>query len=190
MGDKPGIWERALRGEGRSYRTYVLLILEKCINNLTGTDGLRLRCRQFYTSSNYPHLPSTRSCNKRSQSLPLSQFQNSEGLAHETYPMVSQRMNGTLFLPELLIMNHTAPLRKITRSQEKPSAGSSRQQNRQAENRAEQGVATFAAGASYRGFSQRGVYSPGALAQPARPFHQSHRCGSGWKLKTGFLIPI
>jgi hypothetical protein len=32
-------------------------------------------------------------------------------------------MNGPSFLPELLIMNRSAPLRTITRSQEKPYAG-------------------------------------------------------------------
>ncbi len=77
----------------------------------------------------------------------LSQFQNNEGLAREQYPMVSRSMHGTSFLPGLLLMNRTAPLRKITRSQEKPYAGSSRQQHRQAENRAEQEVETIAAGA-------------------------------------------
>ena len=40
----------------------------------------------------------------------LSQFLSKEGLAHETYPMVSQSMNGISFLPGLLIMNRTAPL--------------------------------------------------------------------------------
>jgi len=53
----------------------------------------------------------------------LSQFLSKEGLAHETYPLVSQSTNGISFLPGLLIMNRTAPLPKITRSQEKPSAG-------------------------------------------------------------------
>ncbi len=77
----------------------------------------------------------------------LSQFQNNEGLAREKYPMVSRSMNGTSFLLGLLNMNRTGPLRTITRSHEKPYAGSSRQQNRQAENRAEQEVETFAAGA-------------------------------------------
>ncbi|HEX6554331.1 MAG TPA: hypothetical protein VF026_16315 [Ktedonobacteraceae bacterium] len=61
---------------------------------------------------------------------------------------------------------------------------------RPAEHRAEQEVETFAAGASYHGFSQPGVYAPVALDQPARPFHPSKRCVSGWKLNTGFLIPI
>jgi hypothetical protein len=86
-----------------------------------------------------------------SQKWLLSQFPNSEDLAREKYPMVFQSMNGTSFLPGLLNMNHTAPLRKITRSPEKPSAGSSRQQHRPAKNRAEQGVEIFAAGASYHG---------------------------------------
>src|SRR5215470_7219369 len=115
----------------------------------TGTDGLRLRCHQFYTSSTSPLQPFTRSCNTCSQRVLLSQFQNNEGLARETYPLVSRSRNGTSCLPGLLIMNPIAPLRTITRSPEKPSAGSSRQQNRRAENRAEQGVETFAAGASY-----------------------------------------
>jgi len=53
----------------------------------------------------------------------LSQFLNNDGLAREKYPMVSRSMNGKSSLPGLLIMNRTAPLRKITRSQEKPYAG-------------------------------------------------------------------
>jgi len=77
----------------------------------------------------------------------LSQFKNNAELARETYPLASQSMNGKPFWPGLLTMNRTAPLRKITRSPEKPSAASSRQQNKQAKNRAEQGVKTFAAGA-------------------------------------------
>jgi hypothetical protein len=104
--------------------------------------------------------------------------------------MVSRSMHGTSFLPGFQIMNRTAPLRKITRSPEKPSAGSSRQPNRQAENRAEQEVESFAAGAPYHGIRQRGVYAPVALDQPVRQFHSSHRCVAGWKLNTGFLIPL
>jgi hypothetical protein len=33
--------ERMTRGEDRSYRISVLLLLERCINNLSGTDGQR-----------------------------------------------------------------------------------------------------------------------------------------------------
>src|SRR6266566_895313 len=124
--------ERVLRGSSRGSRTYVLLILEVSINNLSGTDGCRVRCRQFSTSSKSPQVPSRASCKKCSQQWMLSQFQNNEGLAPKTYLMVFQSMNGTSFLPGLLVMNRTAPLRKITRSQEKPSAGSSRQLNRPA----------------------------------------------------------
>src|SRR5260370_18074762 len=43
--------EHVLRGKGRGNRTYILLIIEKCINNLSGTDGFRLCCHQFYISS-------------------------------------------------------------------------------------------------------------------------------------------
>ena len=43
--------EHVLRGKGRGNRTYILFILEKYINNLSGTDGCRVLCRQFYTSS-------------------------------------------------------------------------------------------------------------------------------------------
>src|SRR6266567_874456 len=35
---------------GRKVRTFVLLILESCINNLNGTDGFRLLCHQFFPS--------------------------------------------------------------------------------------------------------------------------------------------
>ena len=90
------------------------------IAEATGTDGLRLRCRQFYTSSNYPQVPTLASSKKCSQKWMLSQFQNKEGLAHEKYPMVSQRMNGRSFLPGLPTMNRTAKLRKTMVSQEKP----------------------------------------------------------------------
>ncbi len=36
---------------GEVFRTSVLLILESCINNLSGTDGCRVLCHQFSTSS-------------------------------------------------------------------------------------------------------------------------------------------
>src|SRR5437660_11093008 len=98
----------------------------------TGTDGRRVLCHQFYTSSNYPHLPSPASSKKCSQKWLLSQFQNKEGLARETYPMGSRSRNGTSFLPGLPIMNRTAPLRRTMVYHEKPSAASSKQQNRQA----------------------------------------------------------
>src|SRR6266566_459003 len=55
--------EHVLRGKGRGKRTYVLLILEKYINNLSGTDGFRLLCHQFYTSS----LPRRANCISRSK---------------------------------------------------------------------------------------------------------------------------
>ena len=89
----------------------------------SGTDGLRVRCRQFCTSSKSPQVPSTASSKKCSQKSMLSQFQNKGGLAREKYLTVSQKMNGRSFLPELATMNRTAQLRKITRSQEKPYAG-------------------------------------------------------------------
>jgi hypothetical protein len=169
---------------GEVIRTSVLLILETCTNNLSGTDGHRLRCHQFYTSSNYPPRPSIKSSKKCYQKWLLSLFQNKEDLARERYPMVSRSMNGTSSLPGLPTMSLTAPLRRITRSQEKLYAGSSRQQNKQANRRVEQGEGTPTAGASYHSLSQRGVYSPVALDQPARQVHQSKRCVSGWKLKT------
>ena len=34
------------RGEDRSYRTDVLLLLERCINNLSGTDGRPIICKK------------------------------------------------------------------------------------------------------------------------------------------------
>ena len=40
-----------MRGMGRGNRTCILLIIEKYINNLSGTDGFRLRCHQFSPSS-------------------------------------------------------------------------------------------------------------------------------------------
>ena len=44
--------KKASSGRGRlGVRTNVLLILEKCINTRTGTDGCRILCRQFHTSS-------------------------------------------------------------------------------------------------------------------------------------------
>jgi hypothetical protein len=68
----------------------------------TGTDGLRLRCHQFYTSSNYPHLPFPRNSKKSLQKL-LSRLslRRSDGLAHEIFPMAFQRMNGNSSLHEL-----------------------------------------------------------------------------------------
>ena len=45
-------------------RTDVLSILEKCINTQTGTDGCRVLCHQFSTSS-LPHLASSISRSKR-----------------------------------------------------------------------------------------------------------------------------
>src|SRR2546429_3097054 len=35
--------EHTLRGRGRDSRTYVILIIEKYTNNLSGTDGFRFR---------------------------------------------------------------------------------------------------------------------------------------------------
>ena len=42
--------EHVLRGKGRGNRTYVLLILEKYINNLSGTDGHRTIGRTWHAS--------------------------------------------------------------------------------------------------------------------------------------------
>jgi hypothetical protein len=101
------------------------------INNLSGTDGRRLRCRQFYTSSNYPHRPFPRSSKKCLQKL-LSHLslRRSDDLAHETFPTAFQRMNGNSSLRELRTMSPIAPLRKITTSHEKPSAVWYKRQNR------------------------------------------------------------
>jgi len=89
----------------------------------TGTDGLRLRCHQFYTSSNYPHLPFPWSSKKSFQKL-MSRLslRRSDDLAPKTFPTVFQRMNGNLSLHEWRTMSPIAPLRKITTSHEKPSA--------------------------------------------------------------------
>ena len=43
--------EHTLRGRGRDSRIYVLFIIEKYTNNLSGTDGIRFLCHQFSTSS-------------------------------------------------------------------------------------------------------------------------------------------
>src|SRR6266566_6517602 len=46
-----GINEKhVLRGKGRGNRTYILLILEKYINNLSGTDGHRTIGRPWHAS--------------------------------------------------------------------------------------------------------------------------------------------
>src|SRR3989442_3425465 len=42
--------EHVLRGKGRGNRTYILLMLEKYINNLTGTDGHRPIGRTWHVS--------------------------------------------------------------------------------------------------------------------------------------------
>ena len=51
----------AVRSRERGLRTFILLYLEQLYKKSSGTDGLRLRCRQFYTSSNCLLQPSTRS---------------------------------------------------------------------------------------------------------------------------------
>ncbi len=67
------VWERrdtraSVRRRFRGERTEVLIILERCINNRTGTDGFRLRCRQFYTSS----LPRRAHCISRYKTCSLT----------------------------------------------------------------------------------------------------------------------
>jgi len=76
---------------------FVLLILEKYINNLSGTDGLRLLCRQFYTSSNYPLQPflgSSRMSLQRSR-YRLS-LRRSAGLGRKIFPTAYQLRSGQL----------------------------------------------------------------------------------------------
>ena len=123
--DDPSSQYRSIAGrKSKGERTYVLLILENYINNLNGTDGHRPRCRQFYTSSNYPplhFLASSRSSLQRSR-YPLS-LRHSGVLGQETSPMVYQNANGLLCLQGFIIMNPIAQSRKITRSHAKPSAG-------------------------------------------------------------------
>ncbi len=148
----------------RNNRTNVLLFLEIYINNLSGTDGLRLRCRQFYTSSDYPPRPFPRSCKKSLQKWLLSQFQNNEGLVREKYPMVSQSMNGRLSLPGSLIMYPTTPLRKITTSHDKPSVVWYKRQSRRADTSRELHTS-----------SQRKPMGPGLALTSAGPL----RCATG-----------
>ena len=116
--------ERVLRGSSRGSRTYVLLILEVSINNLSGTDGLRLRCRQFYTSSKSPHLPSRARFKKCYQKWTYRLLlRHSDSLAKAIFPLAFQRHSGMLFSQGLLIMSPTAQLRKTMVSQEKPYDG-------------------------------------------------------------------
>jgi hypothetical protein len=76
----------------------------------TGTDGLRLRCRQFYTSSNYPQVPSIASskssCHRKIKFL-LS-LRHSAGLGRKTFPTASLLRSGRLCLRESKTMNPTA----------------------------------------------------------------------------------
>ena len=63
----------------------------------TGTDGLRVRCRQFYTSSNCPPRPSPANSKSSFQRLkyPLS-LRHTGGLGHETFPMAFLLRSGRL----------------------------------------------------------------------------------------------
>src|SRR5207248_846173 len=101
--------EHTLRGWGRGDRTYVILILEEYINNLGGTDGLRVLCHQFYTSSNYPlqYSPaSSRSSFQRSRYL-LS-LRHSAGLGRKAFPTAYQLRSARLCWREWRTMNPTA----------------------------------------------------------------------------------
>src|SRR5438128_8828569 len=93
----------------------------------TGTDGLRLRCRQFYTSSNYPPQPSPRSSKKSLQKLLFRLWlRRSADHAPKTYPMAFQRMNGNLSCtscePRVLSRN-SERLPRLTRNH--PPSGTS-----------------------------------------------------------------
>ena len=87
--------EHTLRGRGRDGRTYVLLIIEKYINNIDGTDGHRCLCRQFYTSSNYLLQPSLASFKPSFQkSRHLLSLKRSEGQGRKTSPTALQKISG------------------------------------------------------------------------------------------------
>jgi len=57
-----GITESQRTRKRRSKRTGVILILEKCINSLTGTDGLRPRSHQCWSTSSPPQASSIKNC--------------------------------------------------------------------------------------------------------------------------------
>jgi hypothetical protein len=67
----------------RRERTKVLIILESCMNNRTGTDGFRLLCHQFYTSS----LPRLAHCISRSKTCSLT-------MKHRTPALLRWLANG------------------------------------------------------------------------------------------------
>jgi hypothetical protein len=63
----------------------------------TGTDGLRLRCRQFYTSSISPLPHSLKSSKSPFQYLrPLLSLRRSAGLGRKTFPTASRFRSGRL----------------------------------------------------------------------------------------------
>src|SRR6266568_8838541 len=76
----------------------------------SGTDGLRLLCRQFYTSSNYPQVPSiassNSSCHRKIKFL-LS-LRHSAGLGRKTFPTASLLRSGRLCLRESKTMHPIA----------------------------------------------------------------------------------
>ena len=76
----------------------------------TGTDGLRLRCRQFYTSSNYPPLPFPASSKKSSRRwLSRLWVRRSKDQGREIFPTAYRKKSGRLCLRGLETMSHTAP---------------------------------------------------------------------------------
>jgi len=79
----------------------IQVILEKCIDNRTGTDGFRLLCRQFSISS----LPHLESCIKSSKTFSLKMKKHREALllfytiggqGRETQQMGSPLQHGRL----------------------------------------------------------------------------------------------
>src|SRR6266849_2954510 len=96
------MYKSQLRMEKSRCKNISSINTRKIHKELNGTDGLRLRCRQFYTSSNYPTQPSPRSSKKSFQKLLFRLWlRRSADQAPKTYPMAFQRMNGNVSLHEL-----------------------------------------------------------------------------------------
>ena len=89
----------------------------------TGTDGLRLLCRQFYTSSNYPLQPSIVSSKSSFQkSRHLLSLRRSGDQGRKTFPTAFQKISGQLsFSVSLKTMSPTAGLQTTTVSHTKRS---------------------------------------------------------------------
>ncbi len=103
------------------------LILEESINNFTETDGLRLRCRQFSTSSKSPHhlFPASfkTSYHKVRMSNHLLSLRHSADQGRRTFRMAYLPKSGRLFFNRSKTMSPTARLQPIMVSHVKPSGG-------------------------------------------------------------------